>query len=107
MRALIYFSLLALVSALVLQSRAQTTDHTIEWTARRAHYADLKILETASGLTITANDPTPLDRVLIVLANKYDWRINYEDPHYTKAHLVDDTDPNWLAQHPNGRRGYV
>jgi hypothetical protein len=107
MRGLVYFSLLALVSALALQSRAQTTNHTTEWTVRRAHYADPKIVETASGLTITANDPTPLDRVLIVLANKYDWHINYEDPYYTKADLVDDTEPNWLAAHPNGRRGYV
>ena len=107
MRGLVYFSLLSLVSALTLQSRAQTTNHTTEWTVRRAHYADPQILGTASGLRITANDPTPLDRVLVVLGNKYDWRINYEDPYYTKADLVDATAPNWLAAHPNGRHGYV
>jgi hypothetical protein len=58
-------------------------------------------------LEITANDPRPLDNVLGALEHQHPWHVNYEDPQYGEADIVDDTAPSWLQEHPNGPRGYV
>jgi hypothetical protein len=58
-------------------------------------------------LEITANDSRPLDNVLGALEHQHRWHINYEDPQYGEADIVDDTAPSWLQQHPNSPRVYA
>jgi hypothetical protein len=86
------------------QTREQNNDHVKEWTERRAGYmSHPEITETETWLEITANSPRPLDDVLSALAAQHGWHINYEDPRYGEADLVDDTAPSWLEEHPDGR----
>jgi hypothetical protein len=103
------FLLLPVVSLLVFrQSTDPISAHTREWTERHAHYlSEPKIRDTDSWLEITANDPRPLENVLDALAHQHSWHINYEDPQYGKSQILDDTDPLWLKEHPNGPRAYV
>jgi hypothetical protein len=103
----IFLSLLPLCFLISRQTPDQNTAHANEWTERRARYlAEPKIRETESWLEITAYDPRPLDNVLGALKHQHGWQINYEDPHYGKADIVDDTAPFWLQEHPNGPRAY-
>ena len=107
-RKSIFLSMLPLVLLIVLQTPDRNGAHVKEWTERRAHYlSEPKIKETESWLEITANDPRPLDSVLGVLLHLHGWHINYEDPRYAKADIVDDTAPTWLEGHANGPRGYA
>ncbi len=103
----IFLSLLPLCLLICWQTPEQNSAHVKEWTERRARYlAEPKIKETESWLEITANDPRPLDNVLGALEHQHGWHINYEDPRYGKADIVDDTAPSWLQGHPNGSRAY-
>jgi hypothetical protein len=90
------------------QTKEQNNDHVKEWTERRAGYlSHPEITETEIWLEITANSPRPLDDVLSALAVQHGWHINYEDPRYGEADLVDDTAPSWLEEHPEGRHVYA
>jgi hypothetical protein len=104
----IFLSLLPLCFLICRQTPNQNSVHAKEWAERRARYlAEPKIHETDSWLEITANDPRPLDNVVGALVHQHGWHINYEDPQYGKADLVDNTAPSWLQGHPNGPRAYV
>jgi len=103
----IFLSLLPLSLLLFQQTPDPNGAHIKEWTERHAQYSAPKITQTDSSLEITANDPRPLDSVLAALAHQHGWHINYEDPKYGKADLVDDTAPSWLQEHPNGGRVYA
>jgi hypothetical protein len=86
----------------------ENSAHAKEWTERRARYlAEPNIEESESWLEINANDPRPLANVLDALARQHGWHINYEDPQYAKADILDDTAPSWLREHPNGQHVYV
>lgn len=87
-------------SSAKVQAPAQK-GHVLSRAERLASYMLAQIVETKSSLEIAVNSPRPLDDVLIALAKKYGWRINYEDPRYPHADLVDDTDPSWLERHPD------
>lgn len=90
---------------------SQTTDqdkaHAIEWAERHARYSEVQIFHSESSVEIKVNSPRPLYDVLAALARNHVWRINYEDPHYGAADLVDNTAPSWLKEHPNGPRAYM
>lgn len=89
------------------QTPEQNAAYVKAWTARHAQYlSQPRIEETEYVLEITANAPRPLDDVLAALAHQHDWHINYEDPKYGKADIVDQTAPSWLEKHPNGPRAY-
>jgi hypothetical protein len=103
----IFLSLLPLCLLIFRQTPDPNSAHIKEWTERHRHYlAEPKIKETESWLEITANDPRPLDNVLGALEHQHGWHINYEDPRYGKADIVDATAPSWLKGHPNGPRAY-
>jgi hypothetical protein len=103
-----FLSFLPLSLLLFQQSLEPNAAHIKEWTERHARYfSEPKIKETDSWLEITANDPRPLENVLDVLAHQHGWHINYEDPHYVKSDILDDTAPSWLKEHPNGPRAYT
>ena len=104
----LFLPLLILCHLSFHQTPERDAAHIKEWTERRAQYMPApRIEETESFLEITANVPRPLDDILSALAHEHGWHINYEDPRYGKADIVDDTAPSWLEQHPNGPRGYV
>lgn len=54
--------------------------------------------------TLTANDPRPLRQAIEAISQEYGWTVDFEDPPY-RSHfdLVDNTDPTWRANHPNGK----
>jgi hypothetical protein len=92
---------------MLAQDTSHNDQHVKDWTVRHAHYFEARFVHSESSLEIDVNSPRPLDDVLAVLARNHGWRINYEDPHYAKADLVDDTAPSWLREHPSGDRIYV
>ncbi len=103
-----FLPLLPLCFLICWQTPDQNSTHVKEWTDRHAHYlGEPKIKRIGSWLHVTANDPRPLDNVLGALEHQHGWHINYEDPQYRKADIVDDTAPSWLQEHPNGPRAYV
>ena len=69
-------------------------------------YYDAAVIEHKVGSgTVTANDPRPLMQALAALNEEYGWMVDYEDPPYTSdSDLLDVTDDQWRARHPNGRR---
>lgn len=78
-----------LASFLLVATRGHNTQRASDWEERRDQYRDAKIVEEDSWLQIDVNSPRPLDDVLAALASKHGWRLNYEDPQYGKADLVD------------------
>ena len=88
-------------------SATEQNHHVKEWTERNALYSQPRFVQSKSSLKVDVNSPTPLDDVLAALAMDHGWRINYEDPRYAKADLVDNTAPSWLREHPNGDRVFV
>ena len=53
-----------------------------------------------SSASVVANSPRPLLQALMGIAERYAWTINYEDPLYSSGELIDDTNPQWRALHP-------
>jgi hypothetical protein len=78
-----------LASSLLVAMSGHNKQHASDWEEQRAQYRDAKIVEADSWLQIDVNSPGPLDDVLAALASKHGWRLNYEDPQYGKADLVD------------------
>ena len=102
------FVLLTFCSLTLGQTSEQRAAHYQQCTERHQQYLlEPRISETASTLEISANAPRPLENVLGALVHQHGWHINYGDPKYGKADLIDDTAPSWLQQHPNGRRVYA
>lgn len=89
------------------QEAGQGQGSTMSRAERLARYRDTRIVESESLLEVSVNSPRPLDDVLTALAKKYGWRINYEEPHYRKADVVDVTAPSWLKEHPGGPFAYA
>jgi hypothetical protein len=55
-------------------------------------------------VTVFANYPRPLERVLSALRDEYGWIIDFEDPPYESSFdLVDDTDEAWRRAHPDAK----
>lgn len=106
-RGFISIALLPLCLMIFGQTTDQDKAHVIEWKERHARYSGVRFVESESWLEITVNSPRPLGDVLSDLANNHVWHINYEDPHYGKADLVDDTAPSRLREHPNGDHVYA
>jgi hypothetical protein len=40
------------------------------------------------------------------LNRQHGWHVNYQDPRYGQADLVDTTAPSWLREHPHGPHAY-
>jgi hypothetical protein len=59
-----------------------------------------RITRTNGLATVASNDPRPLDQAIIAVREEYGLLVDYEDPIYTAADLVDDTDPAWKETHP-------
>lgn len=58
------------------------------------------------GLTaaVTANHPRPLHQAIQAVREEYGWVVDFEDPPYSsRFDLVDDTDPQWRANHPGAK----
>jgi hypothetical protein len=89
------------------QEAGQGQGSTISRAERLARYRDTRIVESESLLEVNVNSPRPLDDVLTALAKKYGWRINYEEPHYRKADVVDVIAPSWLKEHLGGPFAYA
>jgi len=85
----------ALLASLVvsMQATAQPKNAALTGTAR--------ITRTNGMATVASNDPRPLDQAIIAIREEYGLLVDYEDPIYTAADLVDDTDPAWKERHPD------
>jgi hypothetical protein len=44
-----------------------------------------------------------MEQAITVVSQEYGVVVDYEDPVYQNADLVDDTDPRWKAEHPGGK----
>jgi hypothetical protein len=54
------------------------------------------------SVRVKAYEARPLRSALRRVANEYHWTIYFEDPQYESRYdLVDSTDPQWRAAHPN------
>ncbi len=63
-----------------------------------------EITDNGSTATVVANCPDPLLQAIEALRDKYGWRINWEEaPFYSRFDIVDSTDPEWRAEHPNAK----
>jgi hypothetical protein len=63
-----------------------------------------RIERAGSNVTLTTNDPRPLQQAVDAVAEEYGWTIDYEDPPYRSAFdLADDTSPAWRAANPAGK----
>ncbi len=108
MRGLVYFSLLTLVSALALQSRAQATNqhYRMDRPIDMRTMPDPQILELRRGSRITANDPTPLDRALSIVLGRTTYTIGASITKIrTTRRRTWSTIPRqtgWRRAHPNG-----
>lgn len=55
--------------------------------------------------TVSSNDPRPLRQAISALNEEYGWTVDYEDPPYSSnSELIDVTDNQLRAAHPNSRR---
>jgi hypothetical protein len=51
--------------------------------------------------TVKANDPRPLAQAIQAVSEEYGWVVDYEDPVYSDSDLIDATNPEWRASHPD------
>lgn len=94
MRAFIVRLSIVLLGLCAANAYAQQTGRVVE----RAE------LRHAKGTaTCVVNAPRPLQQSVQLVNEEYGWAVNYEDPLWDGADLVDDTDPAWRAAHPNER----
>jgi hypothetical protein len=72
-------------------------------------YMDEGVVEHKVGLaTIKADDPRPLMQAVSALNEEYGWLVDYEDPPYeSDSELIDTTNLQWKATHPNAARGTI
>jgi hypothetical protein len=55
-----------------------------------------------NAVTVHAFNPRALEQAIEAVQLKYGWIVDYEDPPYGAYDVVDDTDPEWRKDHPNG-----
>lgn len=73
--------------------------------AVKPYFMDAGVIEHHGTTgTLTANEPRPLRQAIEAISQEYGWTLDFEDPPY-RSHfdLVDNTDPTWRANHPNGK----
>jgi hypothetical protein len=62
------------------------------------------ISHEATAGTLTANNPRPLMSAITAINEEYGWTVDFEDPPYrSNFDLIDDTAPQWRAEHPNAK----
>lgn len=67
----------------------------------RDYLKTAKVEESGGIVQVSANSPRPLAQALCAVANRYQWPVDYEDPLYkSKFDLIEATNPNWRALHP-------
>ncbi len=94
---------------LLQQPSSQPAQQQQTWGKRlqqqRGYYDTAVIEHKVGSATVKANDPRPLMQAVAALNEEYGWMVDYEDPPYTSdSDLLDVTDDQWRARHPNGRR---
>jgi len=81
-----------------------TALHAQTYRKTRSYIPEGEIEENRTTARVIANDPRPLLQVIGAFEKEYGWMgllIDYEDPPYeSKYDLVDDTAPQWRAEHP-------
>src|SRR5437868_7392960 len=66
-----------------------------------SEFAPTATVQVVNGTaSVVANSPRPLLQAITGIAEHYGWTINYEDPLYRNGELIDDTNPEWRALHP-------
>jgi hypothetical protein len=72
-------------------------------------YRDEGLVEHKVGLaTVKAADPRPLMQAVSALNEEYGWLVDYEDPPYASdSELIDSTNLQWKAAHPNAPRSTI
>ena len=77
--------------------------------AQSRDYLKIARVEESGGMVqVSANSPRPLAQALCAIANRYQWMVDYEDPRYqSKFDLIDVTNPNWRALHPEARPSMI
>ncbi len=72
--------------------------------AKRPQFTQRGVVQHGTNVaTVLANHPRPLFQALLAVSEEYGWVVNYEDPPYSSYDVVDDTDPQWRAGHPNAK----
>ena len=60
------------------------------------------VLHDKTSVLVLAHQARPLQSALAAIAEEYGWVIDFEDPPYRSRYdLVDNTDPQWHANHPS------
>lgn len=70
---------------------------------RPTFYDEAQMEQNGEQVSIRAYAPRPLDQVVEGLRAHFLWDVDYEDPIYGEAELVDNTDPRWQSEHPGAR----
>ncbi len=71
------------------------------------YWIDGVVTHNGSTAKVQANEPRPLRQAVQSLSEEYGWTIDYEDPMYSDAEVIDRTDPAWVASHPGIRQRLV
>jgi len=90
-------SLLLIVSFYTLALRARDS----------AHWLDGVVRHNRGTATIMTDDPRPLWQAVQALSEEYGWTIDYEDPLYSEADVVDRNDAAFAASHPGIKQHVV
>lgn len=60
-----------------------------------------RVQHGGTSATVLAHQARPLHSAISAVAEEYGWLVEFEDPPYRSRYdLVDDTDPQWRANHP-------
>lgn len=95
-QSLCIFVILVIVCSLT--ARAQ------EASARPQYDSKADVQKTDSVVKVQVRHPRALERIVTAISEEYGWSVDFEDPPYEGSlDLVDDTGPNWRAQHPNAK----
>ena len=69
---------------------------------RRDYLKTAEVEERRGVVRVFANDPRPLAQALCAITKRNEWLVDYEDPPYAgNFEMVDATNPEWRASHPN------
>ena len=95
MRRMIFFCFVSMLLPSFLLAQAPT----------KPSFMDAAVVQHNGAMaSVTANSPRPMMQAVEAIGQEYGWLVDYEDPPYVSHFdLVDDTDPNWRASHPNGK----
>jgi len=71
------------------------------------YWYDGIVTHKGSTAKVMSNEPRPLHQAVESLSGEYGWTVDYEDPVYSDAEVVDRTEPVWVASHPGVRQRLV